>query len=85
MRAPRYFRKSRIQIGFLSKSAKFPIHFSGGNLLEKVFHKIHSIEEARELQLSKNSSNEDLNKLSAQAATVDSQENSTAASNNAAV
>jgi len=37
MRAPRNIRKSRIQIGFLSKSAKFPLHFSGQNLLEKVF------------------------------------------------
>jgi len=40
--------------------------------MEKVFHKIHSIEENREL--SKNSSSEDLNKLAAAQQASDTQE-----------
>ena len=60
MKAPSHIRRSRIQIGFLSKSAKFPVHFAGHNLLLKVFKQINAIEETR--ALSKNGSSEDLNK-----------------------
>ena len=54
MKAPRSMRKSLIRIGFVSKSVKFPIHFSGHDRLQNVFKKISSIEESR------HSSSEDL-------------------------
>eukprot|EP00353_Schmidingerella_taraikaensis_P002632 CAMPEP_0185581126 /NCGR_PEP_ID=MMETSP0434-20130131/18116_1 /TAXON_ID=626734 ORGANISM="Favella taraikaensis, Strain Fe Narragansett Bay" /NCGR_SAMPLE_ID=MMETSP0434 /ASSEMBLY_ACC=CAM_ASM_000379 /LENGTH=161 /DNA_ID=CAMNT_0028199589 /DNA_START=840 /DNA_END=1326 /DNA_ORIENTATION=+ len=72
MKATRYVRRSRIKIGFVGKSVKFPIHFAGHNPLEKVFAKICSIEESREL--SKHSSNEDLNKFANQAAAAHNHE-----------
>jgi len=56
----------------VGKSVKFPIHFAGHNPLEKVFTKICSIEESREL--SKHSSNEDLNKFANQAAAAHNHE-----------
>ena len=59
MKASRHIRKSHISIGFVGRSGKFPIHFSGRDLLEKVFSKIMTIEETREF--SRHGSSEDLN------------------------
>jgi len=63
MNAPKKVHKSHIEVRFVSKSVKFPIHFAGQDRLEKVFKKICAIEEARDF--SRHSSAEDLAKLQA--------------------
>ena len=65
MHATKRVRKSRIEIVFYGKSVKFPIRFGGSIPMEKVFKKISAIEESREL--SRTSSNEDLNRQAAAA------------------
>ena len=68
MQAPRQIRHRHIQLDFYGKSVRFPIRFEGGDLMEKVFKRICTIEESREL--SKNSSNEDLHNKSKMSAAV---------------
>ena len=70
MRLPRNISRSKIEIRFYGKSARFPITFQGGDLIEKVFKKICSIEESREL--SKNSSGEELPRMNGGAAAATS-------------
>ena len=72
MNATKRVRKSRIEVVFYGKSVKFPIHFGGSVPMEKVFKKISAIEESREL--SRTSSNEDLNRQHAAASVSQSQE-----------
>lgn len=61
MKVPPLRKHTKMSIGFHGRSALFPVYFDGSELIEKVFRKICSIEEAREISL--NSSNEDFSKL----------------------
>ena len=71
MKLSRRVRISDIEVAWYGKSQRFPIHFHGGDYLEKVFKKISSIVELREHTTL--GSSEDLNasgSMSAQAAAM---------------
>ena len=71
MKLSKRIRRSDIEVAWYGKSQRFPIHFHGGDYLEKVFKKISSIVELREHTTL--GSSEDLNasgSMSAQAAAM---------------
>lgn len=44
MHAKRYLNQSQVQVAFLGQSVTFPVYFSGNDCMQRVFHKISSIE-----------------------------------------